>query len=678
MAIEALDEVYLDAQAGDITGSEASHNIATFKKTDGQPGYIPAFRIKEIEDDYICERGIVLNPKFIGVGTSGDGANWSDRNNGNVFSFADGVLTVVTINDTAVNFSQTITGLDISNSNGVIRASFDYYIPASLPVTPFFFLYVSGPSANNVLITSVTNPEFQTNEGWHTLILEKKLSDIIASDIDEIRIDFRLGSVGVKLKSPAIAVGSSANRDYEYIKKAKDEAIEDLISEVNVVLNPKFVDVNTAGDGANWEDAKNGNVFSFVDGVAEVVTINDNTVIFRQTITDLDIKNLNGVIRASFDYYIPASLPVTPTFYMYLSGPINNTVLVGEVFLKKTQGWHTLIYDRRISDYITGDVDEIRIDFRLGSVGVKIKSPAISVGAAAARVFVKRNLDIFCDGDSLTHRAQGNGLPYPDRLQAKLGNYLVFNRGVGGEGTLEISARIGAIPMKFYAAFALPADGSWVTIPTYDDAGTTRFGLLSTHDDSEVNPLLSSDKDINPCFIQNIECTLEWTETNYRVKRNVAGTRAVTIATDSHIYPQTAKNLDGIYILFFGQNGGYANDADFIDQIRKVRRYYGTNKFLFLSTHITIDSATRVALRKEFGIQHVDLKSYYSTDAIYDAIDRGYLAGDGTYPTAQDSTDMNNGECPTSLLSDGIHFTSVGYDLLTDIVKLRGEMLAFW
>lgn len=53
MAIKALDKIYLDTQAGDITGSEADHNIGTFRKSNGQAGYISSDKIVQFENKKI-------------------------------------------------------------------------------------------------------------------------------------------------------------------------------------------------------------------------------------------------------------------------------------------------------------------------------------------------------------------------------------------------------------------------------------------------------------------------------------------------------------------------------------------------------------------------------------------------------------------------------------------------
>ena len=67
-----------------------------------------------------------------------------------------------------------------------------------------------------------------------------------------------------------------------------------------------------------------------------------------------------------------------------------------------------------------------------------------------------------------------------------------------------------------------------------------------------------------------------------------------------------------------------------------------------------------------------------SNYAIYDAIEIGLLPNDGTYPTVEDLEKMNNGETPTSLLVDSVHFNNIGYELLGRLRYNKGQELGYW
>lgn len=72
-----------------------------------------------------------------------------------------------------------------------------------------------------------------------------------------------------------------------------------------------------------------------------------------------------------------------------------------------------------------------------------------------------------------------------------------------------------------------------------------------------------------------------------------------------------------------------------------------------------------------FGNHYLNLRKYYSTEGIQDALTRGYLVNSDAiiYPTEADTAAMNAGKTPPSLLSgDKFHLNDVGYHLLGDLV----------
>jgi lysophospholipase L1-like esterase len=276
--------------------------------------------------------------------------------------------------------------------------------------------------------------------------------------------------------------------------------------------------------------------------------------------------------------------------------------------------------------------------------------------------------EIICIGDSLTAGS------YPTYLSALLGSdYNVLNRGVGGESTKTIMARQGGSPM-YVSSITIPADLTPVTIGTLASSG-----LYSLYDDSNVTPLLqhTDNAGINPCYIEGIEGTLEWTgesssdETGtYTFTRTTAGeartTRAKSlIATNLQQYRSVHCT-----IIFMGQNGVWGGDADtLLEQYQLMTSFINSTNFIVITTH---SSSTTDDVINTFNYayrgQYIDLRTYMSTWAIYDAISKGYLDDDGTYPTTEDLTYMEAGNCPPSLLSDTIHFNSVGYQLFADLI----------
>ena len=67
-----------------------------------------------------------------------------------------------------------------------------------------------------------------------------------------------------------------------------------------------------------------------------------------------------------------------------------------------------------------------------------------------------------------------------------------------------------------------------------------------------------------------------------------------------------------------------------------------------------------------------------STEAIYDAIKFNLLPDNGKYPTTEDLERMGKNNAPKTLLKDGIHFNSIGYELLGRLRYEKGKELGYW
>ena len=290
--------------------------------------------------------------------------------------------------------------------------------------------------------------------------------------------------------------------------------------------------------------------------------------------------------------------------------------------------------------------------------------------------------DVFGFGDSLMAAAGGGGTSIITVLQEHLDllpiQYNCYNRGVGGEDTTEIAGRQGGIPIYLHDEITLLATGAAVTIPIWND-GSDHTGLQSLHNDADVNLLIGGSAGVNPVYVQDVECTLSWDGTNYKLTPTTAPARDRIIPAGSFITCAAAKSSKtGVVISFIGQNGGYSSGDDLVSQHLKMRAFKGDNRYIIITSHGNGYPTVTTPIKNEFGLNVIDGKQYFSTYAIYDAIDKGYLPDDGTYPTAQDLSDMAAGNAPESLRADSIHLNAIGYRLYGDLVYTRGQQLGFW
>ncbi|MGJ8683046.1 MAG: hypothetical protein ACSHWW_00385 [Nonlabens sp.] len=273
-------------------------------------------------------------------------------------------------------------------------------------------------------------------------------------------------------------------------------------------------------------------------------------------------------------------------------------------------------------------------------------------------------------GDSLTAGAGGNGTTMSSVTSQLLGNqWLVKNMGVGGENTLTIGARQGGIPMYMKESIKLPRSGFFVKIPS---------GLFSVYNDSIVSPLIKGNGGINPCYVDGIKCKLIRRHGNYYIGRTDSSSSEYVTQPNSIINTSLSKETQGIATIFIGQNGDYSTPMDFLNQIDLFVEHKGDENVIIITSHINGTTELVQPIREKYGDKHIDLKEYMSTQAIYDAIDYGLLPDNGTYPTAEDLNGMNNGYAPQSLISNGVHFNSIGYELLGLLRYQRGIELGYW
>lgn len=278
---------------------------------------------------------------------------------------------------------------------------------------------------------------------------------------------------------------------------------------------------------------------------------------------------------------------------------------------------------------------------------------------------------IVCVGDSLTAGAGGNGTTYPSVLQT-LSGLTVYNMGVGGENSATIVARQGGSTMMINI-LTIPAVKQNVQIfPVADTRFTDNMG------NTGLSPLRQGTAGVNPCTISGIEGTLSIQQASstsndvvYFFNRTVSGAVETVINRPTPIITAAMKDRKkDIMVIFIGQNGGWNNDpATLTMQIRSMVDYSDNDQFIVIGLH-TLDAASRATLEaemlKQFGRRYINLRDYMTKYGLADA---------GITPTTQDTTDMASGKTPTSLMTDGTHFTAAGYTIIGNLIYKRMKEL---
>lgn len=273
-------------------------------------------------------------------------------------------------------------------------------------------------------------------------------------------------------------------------------------------------------------------------------------------------------------------------------------------------------------------------------------------------------------GDSLTAGAGGDGNSMSKVASDLLGSeWIVKNMGVGGENTLTIGARYGGIPMYIKESIVIPKDGSKVEIPT---------GLYSSYNAKKVLPLVQGSAGINPCTIDNIQCKLTRSEDKYYINRIIPSIDDYITEVNSTIFTSLSNEKKGILTVFIGQNGGYTSPDELLNQINLFVEHKGDENVIIISSHGNSTPEIVKLIKDKYQSKYINLKEYMSTKAIYDAIEFGLLPNNGEYPTSEDLKRMNKNQAPKTLLKDGIHFNSIGYELLGRLRYKKGKELGYW
>lgn len=292
---------------------------------------------------------------------------------------------------------------------------------------------------------------------------------------------------------------------------------------------------------------------------------------------------------------------------------------------------------------------------------------------------------IVCVGDSLT--ANGGDLAYPTKLQALVGDkYEVRNYGIGGDTTVDICARIGAIAAETSVDFTIPKEkDTEFTLPTIsnESGNITNYGIVSSMNGDKINIYTSggyfASSTITPITVNGIELDVQNSTINGPV---VVKTKEEMVA-DVEIKAGSTVVMNGyklcqdadIIIVNMGANGGYSlsETSEYIKQFVHIEKKYKC-KLLFITPHTSnMYPGYRELMRKTFGVNYLDSRLYFSTKAIYDALTLGLVDA----VTDQDIADMQAGNCPASLLADSIHFNDIGRTLLANLIYRTLKTLGY-
>ncbi len=288
---------------------------------------------------------------------------------------------------------------------------------------------------------------------------------------------------------------------------------------------------------------------------------------------------------------------------------------------------------------------------------VALAALAAAIEAPAAEAAPRR---ILCWGDSVTEgMAMPKGKDYPSRLGELLGDgYQVFNSGDGGENSVTIPARQGAVKLTTAAAIAFPAGERTVKVGDASDNGFR----TAAGEKIMLTAALGRKLPVNPVKIGKEEYKLSfqgfrWNSPTNKIsyalmlsRSDASAAKAATIPAGTPVRFASADAVPGAYceIFFMGANGGWGKDVDkLVAQIRAMVARRGEKK-----PYLVI-----VPYWKRFAQEQKDaFKAAFGRHAV-------------EFPV-EDSLCYKN--------RPDVHLNENGYALLAKLLHERGAELGYW
>lgn len=431
-------------------------------------------------------------------------------------------------------------------------------------------------------------------------------------------------------------------------------------------------------------EEKVGYIFVTSKQESDLYLFPENTDIDNDSIKKIVSKRylvgtgLDNVLESKFEttptciggiYKLNSTIPISGTVYLYEDSSYNGSYKkVGKfdnstecVFKAESQGF-------------------VKITTRLAE-GINVE---LSMYA---------NSSLLCLGDSLTFgsgTSESGGVRlkgFPFLLANKTG-FTAINGGYPSDTAKNVAARCNVIPYYFSSDFTLPKDGSIVQIGTYGN-----HNIYSSDDRKMINlgyfsgGIGKNAGCSNPCYITvngeiiPIEIVVQ-SSTNMAantdkvvVRRLNASEKDLLIKKGTIIYTIMSFYKDADCLtLWIGTNGSLLGE-DLLNYCKMIVGFFNTNKVIIIGSHypysddLSSIEKTEQLLQREFGAQYFNLRDYMVNYGLDDA---------NLTPSQTDEEYIQLGKCPPQLLTDGVHFTEAGYEVIAFQLYLKGKLLGYW
>lgn len=301
----------------------------------------------------------------------------------------------------------------------------------------------------------------------------------------------------------------------------------------------------------------------------------------------------------------------------------------------------------------------------------------------------KKNITLW--GDSITwgSASSANSKCYAAILQQLIAGagYIhdVINCGVGGDNMPTIVGRIGGTALYLTKDITIPASASqsvvvdsvanYVQVGRYLKAAckpTEQIQLMMqgdlgrTHIDDEQRDARHS---VNPMLINGVSCIWAWNAQTegqtdagtFTLRVETTQAAALVVKAGTPLYTHGARIKSDAVVLAMGTNAGFDTADEYVKMCDLAIEAANTKRFIVCSpyggTALTQQGVSgletlEAALLARYGARFFNWRKFMVEDA---------LAIEGITPTSADTTAINEGKCPPSLLADEVHPNDYGH-----------------
>ena len=169
---------------------------------------------------------------------------------------------------------------------------------------------------------------------------------------------------------------------------------------------------------------------------------------------------------------------------------------------------------------------------------------------------------------------------------------------------------------------------------------------------------------LNECTINGIKGTIKVTSEGNTAtfKRSEPGEQ-FEVKAGTEVIPYYYNRVQTQFnVYWIGQNGGWDTPNELVEQFNTIAINQSNGMFLFITPHLNTSDELEELMQKTFGLRYINMRKWC---VLYG------LKASGISPTEADNEAIAAGNCPPSLLGDGVHFVESAKKAQAEMIENR-------